>query len=177
MKSQGSPMGLMELRLMEGSPTSPTTLEGGTSGTNQAGPSSPVFRAKLVCHVPTSQADHGEIAVALLTGNPGQSISHLTMGWRVRYQQWPAGLYGIPCMLPSFARGGAELVRRTGPKHCPPTLCWNTEAAVSCCAAVGRRSQGRGSRSTSACPNSLFAHGLTNIMNLTQANDGALAWI
>jgi len=29
-------MGLVRLRLMEGSPTSPTTLEGGTSGTNQA---------------------------------------------------------------------------------------------------------------------------------------------
>ncbi len=37
MKSHGSPTGLMELRLMEGSPTSPTTLRGGTSGTTQAG--------------------------------------------------------------------------------------------------------------------------------------------
>jgi hypothetical protein len=36
MKSHGSPTGLMGLRLMEGSPTSPTTLEGGTSGTSQA---------------------------------------------------------------------------------------------------------------------------------------------
>jgi len=36
MKSHGSPVGLMGLRLMESSPTSPTTLEGGTSGTTQA---------------------------------------------------------------------------------------------------------------------------------------------
>lgn len=38
MKSHRSSMGLMGLRLMEVSPTSPTTLEGGTSGTNQAAP-------------------------------------------------------------------------------------------------------------------------------------------
>jgi hypothetical protein len=37
MKYHGSPMGLMELRLMEVSPISPTTLWGGTNGTNQAG--------------------------------------------------------------------------------------------------------------------------------------------
>jgi hypothetical protein len=36
MKSHGSPVGLLGLRLMESSPTSPTTLEGGTSGTTQA---------------------------------------------------------------------------------------------------------------------------------------------
>jgi hypothetical protein len=37
MKSHGSPTELVGLRLMEVSPTSPTTLEGGTSGTTQAG--------------------------------------------------------------------------------------------------------------------------------------------
>jgi hypothetical protein len=36
MKSHGSPVGLMGLRLMEDSPISPTTLEGGTNGTTQA---------------------------------------------------------------------------------------------------------------------------------------------
>jgi len=47
MKYHGSPMGLMGLRLTEGSPTSPTTLEGGTSGTTQAGPRSGT-RSQLV---------------------------------------------------------------------------------------------------------------------------------
>jgi len=50
MKSHGTSVGLMGLRLMEGSPTSPTTLQGGTSGTNQAG---------------TALADEAEIGAAV----------------------------------------------------------------------------------------------------------------